>query len=134
LPGGVKGGIAGGVIGFFILVFSGILFLRYRKRRGAKTHVSSPAMDDKGQKVELEHIPAATRQGTIEQLDSHAVHELEGDPGDTRAAELDGSAIQAELEGNVIKAELDGDMTQAEREGETVRSELTVAAHAKKQD
>jgi hypothetical protein len=76
-----------------------MLLLRYRKRRGAKTHVSSPAMDDKGQKAELEHIPAATRQGTIEQLDNHAVHELQGDPGEARAAELDGSAIQAEREG-----------------------------------
>jgi hypothetical protein len=33
-----------------------------------------------------------------------------------------------------MKAELDGDITPAEREGETVRPELTVATHTKKQD
>jgi hypothetical protein len=123
LAGGVKGAIAGAIISFFILVFSAVLFLRFRKRKGANVQPPSPPMDGKWQKAELEHIPVVASPGAIEQLDGNAVHELEGDPGEGRVVEIDGDAIQAELEANPRNPELDSGTALAEREDETTNSE-----------
>jgi hypothetical protein len=129
-----KEGIIGGAVGFFILVFGGMMFLGYLARKRRTEMVSSPMIDGKWQKAELEHIPIAMKEETVGQLDSHQVHELEGDPGEARAVELHGGTTEAELEGDVITAELDGDMSEAKLQGDTIDTDLAAPTQGQKQE